>query len=66
MYVYAYNGSDKPVNEVSVPMEGRRKVVPFDFEKAVFRGGKKIRARDGQLVISTNLAPRSEILFEIK
>ena len=66
VYVYAYNGSDKPVTEVSVPMEGRRKVVPFDFGKAVFRGGKKVRARDGQLVISTNLAPRSEILFEIK
>jgi hypothetical protein len=47
-------------------MEGRRKVVPFDFGKAVFRGGKKIRARDGQLVIPTELAPRSEILFEIK
>ena len=66
VYVYAYNGSDKPVTEVSVPMEGRRKVVPFDFGKAVFRGGKKVRARDGQLVVSTNLAPRSEILFEIK
>ena len=66
VYVYAYNGSDRPVTEVSVPMEGRRKVVPFDFGKAVFRGGKKVRARDGQLVIPTELAPRSEILFEIK
>ena len=66
VYVYAYNGSDKPVTEISVPMEGRRKVVPFDFGKAVFRGGKKVKARDGRLYIPVDLAPRSEVLFEIK
>jgi hypothetical protein len=66
VYVYVYNPSSEPVAAVTVPMEGRHKVVPFDFGRSAFKGGKRIGARDGQLSIPLNLPARSEMLFEIK
>ena len=43
------------------------KVVPFDFgeDGPRFRGGKRIKPKKGVLTIPVDLAPRSEILFEI-
>ena len=66
VYVYAYNVSDKPVSSVSIPMGGRCKVTPYDFGKTAFRGGKRVKPKDGRLVIPLDLAPRCEALFEIK
>ena len=70
MYVYAYNPSGKPVSTLEIPMAGALriapKVVPFDFGKTRFQGGKRIVPKDGVLSIPVDLAPRSEILFEIK
>ena len=70
MYVYAYNPSAQPVSALEIPVEGASmmapKVVPFDFGKSRFRGGKRIAPVNGTLTIPVDLAPRSEILFEIK
>ena len=70
LYVYAYNSSSKPVSTISVPMDGplmiAPKVVPFNFKKGGFRGGKRIKPKNGDLTIPVNLAPRCEALFEIK
>lgn len=66
VYVYACNVSGKPVTSVSVSMEGRYKVIPFDFGKNAFRGGKKVTSQEGRLTIPVDLASRSEVLFEIK
>ena len=41
------------------------KVVPFDFGKARFRGGKRVKPVRGNLTIPVDLAPRSEVLYEI-
>ena len=70
MYVYAYNPSSKPVSALRIPMAGALriapKVIPFDFGKARFRGGKRIKPVNGVLTIPMDLAPRSEVLFELK
>ena len=70
MYVYAYNPSSRPVSALRIPMAGAMriapKVVPFDFGKARFRGGKRMAPANGVLTIPVDLAPRSEVLFELK
>ena len=70
VYVYAYNPSSKPVSSLRVPVDGPMKtaprVAPFDFGKGLFRGGKRIAPKKGVLTIPVDLAPRSEVLFEIK
>ena len=69
IYVYAYNPSSKPVSTLRIPMDGplmiAPKVVPFDFGKGRFRGGKRIKPEKGFLTVPVDLAPRSEALFEL-
>ena len=76
IYVYAYNPSSQPVSALRVTLKGvlagplfiAPKAVPFDFgeDGPRFRGGKRIRPANGVLTIPVALAPRSEVLFEIK
>ena len=70
VYVYAYNPSSKPVSALHVTVTGplyiAPKVIPFDFERDGFRGGKRIAPKKDVLTIPVDLAPRSELLFEIK
>ena len=76
IYVYAYNPTSQPVSALRVTLKGvlagplfiAPKAVPFDFgeDGPRFRGGKRIRPANGVLTIPVALAPRSEVLFEIK
>ena len=64
-YIYAYNPTSEPIARLTLDMAGTRKVRQFDIEKAVFGKAVKIKA-DGVLEIPVSLAPRSEVLYEIK
>ena len=70
IYVYAYNPSSHPITSLGIPMDYALKIAPkvnpFDFEKSRFRVGKRIAPKNGVLTIPVDLAPRSEVLFEIR
>ena len=65
VYIYAYNPTDKDIDAISLKMSGRRRVRQFDFACATFGKEYKVKAK-GTLVIPAGLAPRGEVLFEIK
>ena len=71
VYVYAYNPSSQPVSVLRIPaptyaLRIAPKVTPLDFAKHRFKGGKRIAPSEGYLTIPVDLAPRSEVLFEIQ
>ena len=71
VYVHVYNPSDEPVKsaveiEVGSALKIAPKVVPFDFGKARFKGGKRISPKGEVLTVPVDLAPHGEALFEIK
>ena len=71
VYVYAYNPSSHPVTVLRIPaptyaLRIAPKVTSLDFAKHRFKGGKRIAPAEGYLTIPVDLAPRSEVLFEIQ
>jgi len=65
VYIYAYNPTGKDIDAISLKLSGTRRVRQLDFGSAAF--GRKFKVRsDGTLVIPAGLAPRGEVLFEIK
>ena len=66
IYVYAYNPSANPVNALTLEISGKYKLSAFDFATATFGPASQVNAEGAALTIPVSLAPRSEILFEIK
>ena len=66
LYVYAYNPSAETIDAITVDAAGVRSAKPFDFDALRFGSSVKVKASDGQFVIPVSLAPRSELLFEVK
>ena len=65
VYIYAYNPTGKTVETISIKMTGSRRVRQFDFDGARFGVSFRVKA-GGTLEIPAALAPRSEVLYEIK